>query len=120
MVRSEIMASAKVQRFDVLAYCVMPDHCHLLLQGQSDESQLLPLIKRLKQKTSYAARNLVAGALWQQSFHDRVLRRTEDLMVTARYVLENPVKAGLVDQATKWHKDGPEGSSLHGIEKLDA
>ena len=38
----------------------------------------------------------LGGALWQCGFHDHALRREEDLLGVARYVVANPVRAGLV------------------------
>ncbi len=37
-------------------------------------------------------------ALWQKGFHDRALRREEDLVTVARYVVANPLRAGLVEK----------------------
>ena len=36
------------------------------------------------------------GALWQQGYHDRALRHDDDLLATARYIVANPLRAGLV------------------------
>lgn len=36
--------------------------------------------------------------VWQRGFHDRALRQEEDLIATARYVVANPLRAGLVDR----------------------
>jgi len=36
------------------------------------------------------------GEVWQEGFHDHALRREEDLQATARYIIGNPVRAGLV------------------------
>ncbi|MNN82247.1 hypothetical protein D3C81_1991650 [compost metagenome] len=38
------------------------------------------------------------GSLWQQGYHDRALRRDEDLVKLARYVVANPLRAGLVEK----------------------
>ncbi|UZE26759.1 transposase [Pseudomonas asplenii] len=37
-----------------------------------------------------------SGQVWQRGFHDRLIRRDEDLPGVARYVIANPVRAGLV------------------------
>jgi len=39
-----------------------------------------------------------SGPLWQQGFHDRALRREDDLVKMARYVVANPLRAGLVER----------------------
>ena len=86
-----------LHRFDfaVLAYCVMPDHVHLLIEGTSAESDLKDCIKSAKQRSgqSYAAR--FGHRLWQEGFYDRVLRPDDDPKKIARYIVANPVRAGL-------------------------
>lgn len=123
---TRIVQSAAATNFDPLAYCVMPDHCHLLLQGCADDSSLLKFMKLFKQTTSFIAQRDFGHHLWQQSFHDRVLRKDDDALHVARYIIENPVAAGLTSDSSTWPHtggtivaqsqriewDGPEGSSL--------
>ena len=77
----------------------MPDHAHLLVQLASDEPQSLEtLVRNMK---SVATRNVrrcknFSQPLWQRAFHDRALRRDEDLRTAARYIIANPLRAGLV------------------------
>ena len=40
----------------------------------------------------------LGGPVWQDGFHDRALRREEDLVAAARYVVANPLRAGLVQK----------------------
>ena len=73
-----------------LAFVVMPDHLHWLLQlGQPDA--LSVVIGRVK---SLSARR-IGRKVWQPGFHDRAIRRDEDLLAVARYVIANPIRAGL-------------------------
>jgi len=80
-----------------LAYVVMPDHLHWLLQLQSG-SNLSEVVWAVKGRSSFAINRLreVRGCVWQQKFHHRALRSDEQLGVVARYVVCNPVRAGLV------------------------
>ena len=73
-----------------LAYVVMPDHFHWLVQLQ--EGSLSNLIGRVKSLSSRS----VGRAIWQDGFHDHALRREEDLRDVARYIVANPLRAGLV------------------------
>jgi putative transposase len=82
-----------------LAFVVMPDHVHWLLQLQG--------IKRLPvcigSMKSFAARNIIANALaqgpiWQKGYMDRAIRREKDLVRVARYIVANPLRAGIVEQ----------------------
>jgi len=45
--------------------------------------------------------------LWQISYHDHVLRRNQDLLAAARYIWDNPVRAGLVQSRTEYRFSGP-------------
>ncbi|MEW9680544.1 transposase [Pseudomonas sp. TE50-2] len=81
-----------------LAWVVMPDHFHWLVElGDVD---LKTLMRRVKSRSTrmingYQRRT---GRLWQQGFHDRALRREEDVRAVARYVVMNPKRAGLVER----------------------
>ena len=73
----------------------MPDHVHLL--ALNIQGSLLDLMRLLKGRTAKGLRGDVTGALWQRGFHDHVLRRNEDIYRTLLYMLENPVRATLVE-----------------------
>lgn len=73
------------------AYVVMPDHFHWLMQlGNESLSVTVGRVKRL-------ASAKAGKPLWQDGFHDRAVRAEEDLKAMARYVIANPVRAGLVE-----------------------
>jgi len=85
-----------------LAWVIMPDHVHWLFSLES--GLLSEAIRRFK---SYSARNVnavdgVAGAVWQRGYHDHAVRREEDLRALARYVIGNPVRAGLCERAVDY------------------
>ena len=136
--------------FKVWAYCFMPDHLHLLVEGESPDSDLKKFISSYKQYTGYYYRDYVAQGfspartkhvaqdhnkhaaqgfspartkhvaqdhkkdvaqgfspaqspaqtknpkLWQPSYYDHVLRKDEDILSVARYVVGNPVRKALV------------------------
>lgn len=82
---------------DSLAWVVMPDHFHWLIELQ--QGTLSGLMQRTKSLSTKAV-TLSTGrkvSLWQNGFHDRALRREEDLVKLARYVVANPLRAGLVE-----------------------
>ena len=83
------------ERFAILAYCLMPDHAHLLVEGQTIESSLRRWIKRAKQHSGAAYALAHGVALWQEGYYERVLRNDTDAREVARYILWNPVRAGL-------------------------
>jgi REP-associated tyrosine transposase len=84
------------EKFAILAYCVMPDHAHLLLEGMDAASNLVALIKSAKQSSGQRFAAKMKRPLWDEGFHDHVLRPEEDPKRFARYIIENPVRAGLV------------------------
>ncbi len=78
------------------AFVVMPDHLYWLVElGDADLSRL---ILRVKSRSAIAINRALGhtGRLWQKGFHDHALRNEEDLRAVARYVIANPVRAGLV------------------------
>lgn len=73
-----------------LCYVAMPDHLHWLLQLQ--RGSLSQLVGRVK---SLSARH-IGEPIWQKGFHDHALRRENDVLHIARYIVANPLRAGLV------------------------
>ena len=88
-------------RFLVDAAVVMPDHLHVV--GKLGESTLSQVMHSLK---SFSARQLAATGVtppvWQDGYHDHGLRNDEDYRLKIRYVLQNPVRAGLVRQVHEY------------------
>ena len=80
----------------------MPDHVHLLVQGLSDESDLRRFAKRLKQGAAQSYSHKFGEPLWQEGYFDHVLRAEEDARGVARYILDNPVRAGLVNHPSHY------------------
>ena len=102
----QIRRTSQDERFALLAYCVMPDHVHLLVEGSSETSDLRRFVKLAKQRSGAQHALKHGGALWQEGYHDRVLRAEDDMRLIARYILENPVRAGLVQHATEYAFSG--------------
>jgi len=87
--------TATRDRMEVLAYCFMPDHLHLLLEAK-EGSTLIRFMKAFKQMSAYRYRRTFNQPLWQKEYYDHVLRKEEDVGTVAQYILQNPVRAGLV------------------------
>ena len=85
------------RRAETLAYVVMPDHLHWLVQLK-DGAELCPLMRTVKCVSSWRVNKALnrSGKLWQPGYHDHALRKEEDIVSTARYVVANPLRAGLV------------------------
>ncbi|MFC4727466.1 transposase [Coralloluteibacterium thermophilus] len=81
----------------LLCWVLMPDHWHgLLVLGNG--STLAACMQRAKGRAARAVNRLrgTSGALWMPGYHDRALRREDDVRTVARYVVANPLRAGLV------------------------
>ncbi len=105
--RGRLSELAARHSFEVVAYCFMPDHLHLLLQGTALTSRLDRFMQQFKQITSYHFKQQVGAPLWHRSYHDRVLRREEAMSGVADYIWHNPVRAGLVRSLEDYPFSGP-------------
>jgi REP element-mobilizing transposase RayT len=77
-----------------LAWVVMPDHLHWLLVLQ--RGSLSELMRRVKGRSARQINPLIGrhGRLWQDGFHDHALRREEDVLAVARYIVANRFASG--------------------------
>ncbi len=98
--------TANQKAFSIWAYCFMPDHLHLLIEGISDESDMQSFISLFKQKTGFWFRQHRDDRLWQENYYEHVLRTNEDTLRIARYIFENPVRKGLVSDFTDYPHSG--------------
>jgi putative transposase len=103
---SQIRDSATQHQFAILAYCFMPDHVHLLVEGLAQDADLVRFVKHGKQISGYAHKQHFGKSLWQPSWFDRVLRKEEDTTDVIKYILLNPVRAGLVESAADYRLSG--------------
>jgi REP element-mobilizing transposase RayT len=94
--------------YDLEAFCIMLNHVHLVCKPLEDANgNHIPLSKimhSLKRHTARKANQILGrtGAFWQHESYDHVVRNDAELDRIIKYVLNNPVKAGLVDDWTKW------------------
>lgn len=86
------------ERYDLLAWCVMPNHAHVVLKTRAGED-LEKILHSWKSFTSHEInkRNGTSGTIWQKESYDHLIRDGDDLRNQVEYVLDNPVKAGLGD-----------------------
>ena len=87
----------------VFTYCLMPDHLHFLVSPSQDGSSVLVFTDRFKGKTTYRSWQVGwQGKLWQPRYYDHIVRAEEDLLAIAEYILNNPVRKGLVERVEDW------------------
>ena len=105
--RMQFQRAADNERFAILAYCLMPDHVHLVVEGLADESDLRRFVQIGKQRSAHAMwRNHELSKVWQEGYHDWVLRPDQSVTEKIRYVLDNPVRAGLVSRWDEYSFSG--------------
>lgn len=103
----EILRNAAEQEgFAVWAYCFMPDHLHLLVEGQNTHADMRRFVALLKQKTSYWFKGIYGEKLWEPNYYERVLRNDEATVAVARYIFRNPVTKGLVKDYSNYPYSG--------------
>ncbi|MDP1765672.1 MAG: transposase [Methylotenera sp.] len=83
--------SDQLQRTSTLAFVVMPDHVHWLMQLVGSQT-LASVIKTVKSKMSIQ----IGKPIWQAGYYDHAIRKDEDIQTIARYIVANPIRAGLV------------------------
>jgi putative transposase len=87
---------AELRAAPVYGYCVMPDHVHLVV-GPSPTCDIIAFVAQYKSLVQRTAWQLgITGTFWQVSFWDRFLRAEEQVERVVEYVLNNPVRKGLV------------------------
>jgi putative DNA methylase len=91
------------QRYRLLAWCVMPNHVHALIETR-EGFPLADVLHSWKSFTSHKANGLLQrnGEFWQREYLDRYVRSAEHYETVVAYIEENPVKAGLVRLKTDW------------------
>ncbi|MNH39529.1 Transposase IS200 like protein [compost metagenome] len=74
----------------------MPDHLHWLVELRA--VTLSSLMRQFKSRsgTALCKARMSPGQVWQRGFHDRALRQEDDVRKVARYIVANPLRAGLV------------------------
>jgi putative transposase len=77
LVLDVVLAKAREHDFAAIAYCAMPDHLHLLVGGESDNADLRIFMKTVKQHSGFRFKQAHGTKLWQDGFHDHVLRGEE-------------------------------------------
>jgi len=102
----QLEREAKNGEMTLYAYCFMPDHVHLLLspEGGQDVESFIQSYKSKTTRIYWETGN--RGRLWQHGFYDHILRQEENIKQVARYILENPVRKGLIDDFREYPFSG--------------
>ena len=98
--------TAEHESFSVWAYCFMPDHAHLLVEGKNGRADMQHFIALFKQRTSHWFTTAYGAKLWASNYYEHVLRSDEATMAVARYIIENPIRKGMVDDCGSYPYSG--------------
>ncbi len=93
MLIKSLKKSDDLNHTKTLAFIVMPDHLHWLLQ-LIDDASLANVIKSIKSESA----KKVGHPIWQPGYYDHAIRKEEDIQAVARYIVANPIRAGLVNK----------------------
>ena len=92
------------KEYDLIAYCIMSNHVHvvyLLKENSRSISQIMHSIKRYTAKESNKILKR-EGKFWQDESFDRLVRDETELRKIVNYVINNPVKTGLINNWEEW------------------
>lgn len=99
----------------VPVYCFMPDHLHIILTGAEPRADLWKMIVSFKQKTGYWLSRNMPTARWQKDFYDHIIRTKKTIATQVRYILDNPVRKGLIPSWQEYPHKGAIGCSLDDV-----
>ncbi|HLG54115.1 MAG TPA: transposase [Vicinamibacterales bacterium] len=111
----QIAPTFEARRFAVIAFCVMRDHVHLLLEGLTEDADLRAVVHNWKLRTAFAWKQRTGERLWQEGYYDYVLRDGDSVPGIVRYIIGNPIRGGLADDVTRYPYAG---SSRYALAEL--
>ena len=102
LARTQILRAATDEQFQLIAYCFMPITCTCSPSAVSRTSDCRRFITRAKQFSGYHFQRAFNERLWQRYGYEHVLRANEATFSVARYILENPIRAGLARSVSEY------------------
>ena len=109
--------------YKIFAYCIMPDHLHLILQitKQYNISYIMKMLKGNFAR-KYNKLHSQQGKVWQNSFYDEELRTVDVLLKKIEYIHNNPVRAKIVNSPEQYPFSSYShyfGNNYSGIPQID-
>ena len=92
------------KEYKLICYCIMPNHVHLVIDLINNKRMLGDILGSVKKYSARRANKVLGkkGKFWQKESFDRLVRDERELYYVIRYVLMNPVNAGLVKNWKEW------------------
>ncbi len=103
-------------KFDSSVYLFMPDHLHLLIESENEGTNALYFMQSFKQKTGFWFSRSKLNFKWQKDFYDHIIKNDSDIRNQIYYILNNPVRQGLVNY---WKEYQFKGSTIHNLDEME-
>ncbi|MEW6996637.1 transposase [Colwelliaceae bacterium BS250] len=103
IVINEMKFAHDLNKINSIAWVVMPDHIHWLLQ-LNDHNQLAEIMRKVKGSSAFKINQQLnnKGEVWQRGYYEHQIRNDESLIKTARYIVANPLRANLVTNISSY------------------
>jgi REP element-mobilizing transposase RayT len=103
IVVNELLKTAKDLKFRILCYCLMPDHLHIIVSPGESTLPLSKFLNIFKGRTTEVFKDKEnLRKIWQRSAFDHVIRTEENLKAVIEYIMNNPVRKGIVEKADEY------------------
>jgi len=96
------------KQYELFSFCVMPNHVHILIRPLEKKNgkfySFAEILKGHKGSTAREANIILkkSGSFWHKESYDHLVRSQQEFEDTVWYIINNPVKAKLVDDYRKW------------------
>ena len=108
----QLLRASRKHGFEVIAYVIMPDHVHVLVEGTREDSDFLKWLDLFRQLSAYWEKRRSGQVVWQEGYWDYTLRDEGAVRGIASYIVWNPVEANLVPRPEQYAHVGSERSSV--------
>ncbi len=97
-----LRGTRQLGQYELLAYVVMPNHVHVLIEPRTSLEQITHGIKGVSARDANRIMNRAGQKFWQAESFDHWVREPAEGEKICRYIENNPVKAGYVGRAEDW------------------
>ena len=90
--------------YDLICYCIMPNHVHMLLWIEWLMKPFYKIMQSIKRFSSRKSNLIInrSGTFWEEENYDHIVRDREEYIKIVKFILTNPLRAGLVSKADDW------------------
>lgn len=101
-VRAQLLSTVARWGVEIIAYCFMPDHLHVLVEGKTEHADCRKCADAFRRTSGFYFRRERGNRLWQDGYFDHVLRKEDATLDVVSYIVLNPVTAGLYADANAY------------------